>query len=704
MNKFIPRVQATPELTALAKVLGYKKMPPDIIEFIENPFYLGKSIEVFPFWKEKLKEIYPTPIHTATPFISLNCAIGSGKSTVSKVMELYQECRLDHLGDISVLGIGKYLTKPICSYFFHTSNEKARSEFVNSLETMKSSSAYFQRGMITPGRWVEYVCDSTKTNSAIGRDILFFNFSEVNFTDYHKTYDKIESGMGRFTARFIGCKDFFGQVILDSSPSSTSSVSVDFIKRNPQLNIYTVYAPIWEAHKHKNVYFKTGSCQVYLGDSNYDPFLIDEERPLTADMDPDLVITVPKELEREFRADPIRAIRDKAGISTDSTGSFFKSKDKLQEVFTIPVYNKDIITCDMYNAEDRIMDHLQTSINMLIPKDKTLFIRLDLGVVKDHTGLSIGYLDSYYYPNPSDKKVKLPKYRIPISVAISRYQGQETSITKITEFILQLAKDYSIGGVSADSFQSRNMLQDLKIAGIPVKDLSVDRTNTAYNYLKTVVYNKYIELPQNKLLIKEMKNLQFIGNKVDHPSDGCFTGESLILTDKGSLPMKYVVDNYKSLKVMSSDGKWYPIKNAIHTKSVHEVLEVYLDNEIYRCTPDHLFLVDGEYIEARNLDYEKYLIESEKLIPVYDLEVEGPHPNFKLSNGQVVHNSKDIADSVSGLVLHIFNNLDIAEIPSTRNLKEKTMKLVDLMNQNKQEDKSKIKEDFLKSTFSNIWQ
>lgn len=704
MNKFISRKDATPELIALAKVLGYKKMPPDIIEFIENPFYLGKSIEVFPFWKEKLREIYPTPIHTATPFISLNCAIGSGKSTVSKVMELYQECRLDHLGDISVLGIGKYLTKPICSYFFHTSNEKARSEFGNSLAMMKSSSAYFERGLETPSRRSDYIFDSTKTNSAIGRDILFFNFSEVNFTDYYKTYDKIESGMGRFTARFIGCKDFFGQVVLDSSPSSTSSVSVDFIKRNPQLNIYTVYAPIWEAHKHKNIYFKAGSCKVYLGDSNYDPFLIDEDRPLTSDMDPDLVITVPKELEREFRADPIRAIRDKAGISTDSTGSFFKSKDKLNEVFTIPVYNKDIIACDMYNAEDRIMDHLQTSINMLIPKDKTLFIRLDLGVVKDHTGLSIGYLDSYYYPNPTDKKVKLPKYKIPISVAISRYQGQETSITKITEFILQLANDYSIGGVSADSFQSRNMLQDLKIAGIPVKDLSVDRTNTAYNYLKNVIYNKYIELPQNKLLMKEMKNLQFIGDKVDHPADGCFTGESLVLTDKGPLPMEYVVENFRDLKVQSSDHNWYPIKNAMHTKSVHEVLEVIMGDDIYRCTPEHLFLIGDEYIEARHLNCEKYLIESEKLIPVYDIEVEGPLPNFKLSNGQVVHNSKDIADSVSGLVLHIFNNLEVAEIPSTRNLKEKTMKLVDMLNSEKKEDKSQIRDTFLQNTFSNIWQ
>lgn len=701
---YITRKDASPDLLALAKVLGYKKMPPDIIEFIEDPFYLGKSVEVFPFWKEKLKEIYPTPIHTSTPYLSLNCAIGSGKSTVAKIMELYLECRLDHLGDISVLGIGKYLTKPICSYFFHTSNEKARSEFVDSLQMIKSTSAYFQRGMLSPGRWMEYVCDSNKTNSAIGRDILFFNFSEVNFLDYHKTYDKIESGMGRFTARFIGCKDFFGQVILDSSPSSTSSVSVDFIKRNPGLNIYTVYAPIWEAHKHKNIYFKEGSIKVYLGDTNYDPFVIDEDRPLTPDMDPDLVLTAPKELEREFRADTIKAIQDKAGLSTDSTGSFFKSKDKLQEVFRIPMYTKDVITCDMYDLEDRIYDHLQDAIHRLLPKEKTLFLRLDLGVVSDHTGLSIGYLDDYYYPNPSDKKVKIPKYKVPISVAISRYNGQETSITKITEFIIQLSREYSIGGVSADAFQSRNMLQDLKIAGINTKYVSVDRTNTAYNYLKNLIYNKLVELPQNKLLMKELKQLQFIGNKVDHPADGCFTGDSLIMTDRGPVPMEIIVNDYHSYKVFSSDRKWYPIKNAIHTKSVHEILEVHLEDDIYRCTPDHLFLWGGDWIPAIELPVEKYLIEYEKLIPVYDIEVNGPHPDFSLSNGQIAHNSKDIADSVSGLVHHISMDLESAEKPSTFNIQEKNLNLINLLTEKKGLDTKKIESRFVQETLSNIWQ
>lgn len=423
-------------------------------------------------------------------------------------------------------------------------------------------------------------------------------------------------------------------------------------------------------------------------------------------------MTIPKELEMEFRSDIFKAIRDKVGLSLDSMGSFFKSKDKLQSVFKLPTYCKDVISYDMYDPEDRLMDHLQTAINMGIPKDKTLFIRLDLGVVNDKTGLSIGYLDGYHYPDPGNKKVKLPLYKVPLSIAISRYNGQETSITKITEFILQLSKDYSIGSVSADSFQSRQMLQDLKVHGIKVNYLSVDKTTTAYNYLKNVIYNNHIQICTNKLLLEELKNLQFTGSKVDHPADGCFTADTLILTRVNDLcrltPMSEIVKDKSKYEILSYDIPsksyyWNLVKSAWHSKSVTELVELHFrDGSVYRCTPDHKFLWKNEYVPAIELPVKKFILEV-PLTPVYDLEVYGPNPNFCLSNGQVVHNSKDIADSLSGLVLDIFNNLGIAEIPSTNNLKEKTMNLIDELNSNKRVDPRKYENEFLTNYISQIF-
>lgn len=45
-------------------------------------------------------------------------------------------------------------------------------------------------------------------------------------------------------------------------------------------------------------------------------------------------------------------------------------------------------------------------------------------------------------------------------------------------------------------------------------------------------------------------------------------------------------------------------------------------------------------------------------IPVYDLEVQR-NSNFCLSNGIVIHNSKDIADAVAGSLYQAYMNKDI---------------------------------------------
>lgn len=57
-------------------------------------------------------------------------------------------------------------------------------------------------------------------------------------------------------------------------------------------------------------------------------------------------------------------------------------------------------------------------------------------------------------------------------------------------------------------------------------------------------------------------------------------------------------------------------------------------------------------------------IELESPIPVYDIEVT-LYENFVLSNGAVVHNSKDIADAVVGLIDDIFQEGDkVLYVPS----------------------------------------
>ena len=401
------RENCSTELHALAKHIGYSRLPPDIETFIKHEFYLGDSVDIYPFWVERLKEIFPSPIHTNYLIASLNCAIGSGKSTVSKIMGLYNFCRLDHLENIRFLGLGTDIqTKPLVLGFNHTSVDKAKEEFTNSLYEMMEKSAYFSRNRMSNHNII-FKEDAVRTNNFIGADVIFFSFSEINFiNNYEKMYSKLESAFGRYKSRFIKCIGYFGNIVLDSSPSTKSSLSNDFIKNNDSLDIYKVFAPIWDAKRHLGQYFKddkeisftyrdlkldpanisdytfgiqdvffvvqdskgkevnkieltnysdpfhisnkinielksdkvtlndrNGSFLTYSGDKANNPFIIDDVRSLDEKYDVDKIIVCPKELIREFKGDIYKSLQDHAGVSTESSSSFFNDRKKSYRMY-----------------------------------------------------------------------------------------------------------------------------------------------------------------------------------------------------------------------------------------------------------------------------------------------------------------------------------------------------------------------------------
>lgn len=93
---------------------------------------------------------------------------------------------------------------------------------------------------------------------------------------------------------------------------------------------------------------------------------------------------------------------------------------------------------------------------------------------------------------------------------------------------------------------------------------------------------------------------------------GCFTEDTKVVTDKGELTFKELLDRHNKgeiFKVVSWDTETQKeinpaMKSAFITKEVDELIEVELSNgEIYRCTPDHLHLLaDGKtWVAAEEL-------------------------------------------------------------------------------------------------------
>lgn len=65
------------KVLALAKLMGYGKLPPTVEEFICDDYYLGKVFNpklpngLYPYWMDVLKKIFPNPIICRYPYISL---------------------------------------------------------------------------------------------------------------------------------------------------------------------------------------------------------------------------------------------------------------------------------------------------------------------------------------------------------------------------------------------------------------------------------------------------------------------------------------------------------------------------------------------------------------------------------------------------------------------------------------------------------
>ena len=499
-----------------SEMIGYTEMPPSIEKFVEDEYYLGKIFgggKLFPIWMQRLKEIFPSPIHTRYTYIAFCGAIGTGKSTISKIIALYNHCRLDHMKDFSFLGIAE--TKPISFAFFHTSSAKAHSEFVGSIHEFMRISPYFQNMLTNPN--VNYITDGIRVNNTIGSDVLFYNLSELNFINYAKASDKINSAIGRFKSRFQRGIGYLGNIVLDSSPTDINSPIEVFI-RNGGVDVYPIRDAIWDVKKHLNIYGGK-TFKVYSGDSTNNPKILEEGED-TSSLNADGIVEVPIELETEFKSDLVKALRDNAGVYTGSSHGFISDNDIFQKVWEIDKPYEEVLVLDFYNRDDTMMSHMIHAIP-LIPKSKRLYISVDFGVSNDFTGIAVGYFEDYIYPNGKNTIYREPLFKIPVAVALNRKPGQQTAINKVEEFVLDLSNmGYEIGFVSADQYQSTQFLQKMQQSGIESSIVSVDRNDIQYILFKNLLYKSLVKLPKSILLRKELSELVHHNGKVDHPPGG----------------------------------------------------------------------------------------------------------------------------------------------------------------------------------------
>ena len=549
------------------KWADWEEIPVDIETFLHDKQYLGKGLydnegrfTVFPYWEEKLKEVFPTNTTTQYNNIVLTGSIGIGKSFFAVLCILYMLYRLLCLKDPYTF-FGMQLIDKLSISFMNITIENAKGVALDKMNQLILSSEWFMahgemRGTTNlvyhPDKHIEFIASSSN-NQIVGRAI-FCNFSdEVNFS-LTSNIEKAKKKMlkiitqvdARMRSRFLRGTYLPTLNILASSKDTDQAFLDDYIKNKQETNSQTtliVNEPQWVVDDRKN---SDRKFWVAVGNK----FLSNELLPL--DVSPEKIEEmrgqgydmweVPIGYLETFQQNLDEAICSIIGIATASTLKYI-SGERLNQTKTDSYQNP--FTKDIIEVGNGIEDHYQYSnffdLSKVASEDlrKPLFMHLDLSLSGDMTGIAGVWIDGWrqtakVIPGQTSSEDEISysrdlQYKLAFSVSVKAPKGFQVSFEKTRNFIRWLREQgFDIKVISSDTFNSANIRQDLAADGFKTEILSVDRveastkTQLAYAYFKTAIYERRIKIYKKcDLLTKEITELEKLSDgHIEHQNAG----------------------------------------------------------------------------------------------------------------------------------------------------------------------------------------
>ena len=241
------------------------------------------------------------------------------------------------------------------------------------------------------------------------------------------------------------------------------------------------------------------------------------------------LIHVPMGYYENFVDDIDVALTDIAGISTSNSQRYISGvrwaeikNDTRQNPFVkevLEIGNGPEDTTQYY-------DYFDMSRVTKEYKRFPLYIHYDMSISGDKTGIA----GTWIVRKTVTKDGNLPSrdlfFALAFSVSIKAPKGRQISFEKNRQFAYWLKEQgFNIKGISSDTFQSYDTLQALKSKGFNCDVVSVDRLTDKvclpYQYFRSTIYEKRLDVYPTKLLTDEVIGLVRDGNgKIDHTSAG----------------------------------------------------------------------------------------------------------------------------------------------------------------------------------------
>ncbi len=534
-------------LRAFAALRTY---PVSIEQFIRDPEYLGSEAlypEVMKALIELNNPVVPGSEHRSRLWAGyteaiLTGGIGTGKSTIAVYSMLYQVYILSCFRT-SHTYFELDPTSEIVIVFQNRTERLAKAVDYDRFKALADQSLYFRKQfsfdhrvkseLRFPNRIIVKPVSGADT-AVIGQNVFSGVIDELNYMETiqksqrshdGRTYDQAsavyESIARRRASRFQRRGRIPGLLCLVSSrrypgqfTDRREAERKRQIRETGTTSIYLYDRKLWEM---KPEGFYSGEMfRVFAGNFARQPRILASDETLPVE-ELALVIDVPVEHRPEFERDILNALRDIAGVSALAIEPYLTNREAVAGCFT-----------DRRSVVSLLETDFKTTRIGLYPSEimrpKLLrFAHLDLSITGDATGVVVGCVDRFVEIKRGSVKEVLPHIHIDFVLRVLPPANGEISYHKIRK-LLYLLRDEGMNllFVSADSFQSVDMLQTLQRNGFMTGRRSMDRTTAAYEFLKAAIYDGRIDIPDHSKLREELISLEVDtkAGKIDHPPGG----------------------------------------------------------------------------------------------------------------------------------------------------------------------------------------
>lgn len=520
----------------------FEERPATILEFL-GPGYLDIEEMVRPGLKAALVDIFGTEVNSRNISKVLRAmitgAIGIGKTTIASIILPYMchwvLCLKDPQKYWNLLPGSR-----IAFMMMSTSEDQARDVIFQDVKARIEHSDWFVNNYPYDPKFTKSIRfekevwilpgDSAETTFE-GYNILGGILDEADSHKVTKDKDYADVGYTTITSRIESRYDDKGLIVVIGQMKKAEGFAARTFKsftNDPYAHVTRM--TIWES--------RGWDYPRYLKpDGTRDSFFYDARRReilpelVGADLakdSPDHIFEVPAVYKQSFINDPIKALRDLAGIPPAIGDPFIGSVHKIESCRERwverhgsegPVDSSPTrpLLAPWFKAEND-------------PRKRCAHIDLAYSSNGDALGLAMGHVEGIVEIDGEDK----PYIVIDLLYRVRARPGHEIQLSDVRRLLYELRDDrrFKLKRVTYDGFQSTDSVQQLRKKRFFADNLSVDRATLPYEDLRDAIIDERLEFPPymtfrnigdtklEEVAVRELMQLEDTGKKIDHPTSG----------------------------------------------------------------------------------------------------------------------------------------------------------------------------------------